>query len=405
VPSPSHPDVPVRLPRYDRPGEALPTWTYANEELLELEYQEFFLNGWQMVGHVSELQKPGDFLTFDLWRDSVIVMCGKDRVVRAFKNVCRHRASRLLDGKGNCGGAVQCQYHGWSYRNDGTLVGVPQPENFPGLDKSKFGLQEVRIEVYRGHIFVHLLGEGPEIGTLMGPLDEHISIYAPESYEPLGDPIVDVWNCNWKLAWDNYQENYHIPIGHPCLQRMLVEGEDAGEFSGGINYGYFEMRDKLSSVQHERRYQELIGCTDHRYPEGRRRKWLQIGMDPNMGIEYYPELFSLFQLLPMGVDKTLVRLSNYTPPGVSAEERELQEINVQLLHEVNDQDKVLVERIQCGVRSSGYEPGPLALAESSIHRFHERVRDLIPVTRLPNAPLQGTLHRENERLKSQSVSP
>jgi phenylpropionate dioxygenase-like ring-hydroxylating dioxygenase large terminal subunit len=221
--------APAQLPELETTGVALSTWTYASEELLELEYQEFFLKSWQMVGHVCDLQKPGDFITFGMWRDSVIVMRGKDQVLRAFLNVCRHRASRLLDGKGNCGGAIQCQYHGWSYRNDGTLVGIPKPENFPNIDKAKFGLQQVRMEVYRGHIFVNLLGDGPSVESVLAPADEHIARYAPETYQPLGEPLVEVWNCNWKLAWDNYQQNYHIPIGHPCLHRMLARtGEGAG---------------------------------------------------------------------------------------------------------------------------------------------------------------------------------
>ena len=262
------------------------------------------------------------------------------------------------------------------------------------------GLQPVRLEIYRGHIFVNLLGDGPSVESMMAPMDEHIAPYAPETYEPIGEPAVEVWNCNWKLAWDNYQENYHIPIGHPCLHRMVEETHEGGEFSGGVNFGYFKMRDKLSKVPHERRYQEGIRCMDHRFPEGKGSKWLQISMDPNMGIEYYPDLFSLFQVLPLGVDKTLIKLTCYSPPNMSAQEREMQEINLAILDEVNEQDKTLVARIQRGVRTSGYQPGPLALEESSVYRFHERIREFIPVTRLPEAPLQGTLHRENERLKA-----
>ena len=130
---------------------------------------------------------------------------------------------------------------------------------------------------------------------------------------------------------------------------------------------------------------------------------MQLSLDPNMGIEYYPDLFSLFQVFPLAVDRTLIKLSCYSPPEMSQEEREMQRINLALLEEVNGQDKILVERIQSGVRTSGYQPGPLALAESSVYRFHERVRELIPVTRLGEAPLQGTLQRENERLKAQTA--
>lgn len=123
-------------------------------------------------------------------------------------------------------------------------------------------------------------------------------------------------------------------------------------------------------------------------------------MDPGMGIEYYPDLFSLFQVLPLGVDKSLIKRACYSPPNMSAEEREMQEINMAILDEVNTQDKILVERIQSGVKTSGYQPGPLGLAESSVFQFHERVRARIPVTRLSEAPLPGSLHRENERLKA-----
>jgi len=390
------------LPSLERTGEALPTWTYASEELLDLEYEALFVKSWQMVGHVCAVPKPGDFITFDLWRDSVVVVRGKDRVIRAFLNICRHRASRLLDGKGNCGGAIQCQYHGWSYRNDGRLSGIPHPENFPGVDKSKLGLIEVRMEIYRGQIFVKLRGNGPGVEALMGPIDEHIAVYRPEGYEPLRDPLIEIWECNWKLAWDNYQENYHIPIGHPCLHRMLVENDDSGEFNSHINYGYFEMREKPSPVAHERRYQEGIACTDHRFPPGKGRRWLQVAMDPNMGIEYYPDVFSLFQVQPIGVDKSMIKMTFYSPPDMSAEEREMQEINLSLLDEINAQDKVLVERIQRGVLTTGYQPGPLALAESAVHRFHEHVRDVLPVTRLPEAPRAGTLRAENEALRTRT---
>ena len=99
-----------------------------------------------------------------------------------------------------------------------------------------------------------------------------------------------------------------------------------GELDNGINWGTFKMRDKPSTVAHERRYQEGIACTDHRFPKGKGGRWLQLAMDPNMGVEYYPDLFSLFQVLPLGVDKTLIKLACYSPPNLSADEREMQKI-------------------------------------------------------------------------------
>jgi hypothetical protein len=195
-----------------------------------------------------------------------------------------------------------------------------------------FLCSEVRLEIDRGQIFVNLCGEGPGVSAMMGPIDEEIPHYSPEG-----------------VTLDN-----------------------------GINFGVFEMRAKRSNVPREQRCQELIGCTDHRFAAGKGSRWLQVAMNPNMGIEYYPDLFVLFQVLPLGSDKSLIKATCYSPPDLSAEEREMQAINLELLDEANGQDKVLVERIQRGVRSSGYEPGPLALAESSVYRFHEYLRERIP---------------------------
>ena len=118
----------------------LPAWTYRNAELLELEYERLILPTWQFVCHINQVKQPGDFATLDLMRDSIIVMRGKDQVLRAFTNVCRHRGSKLLDGSGNCKHRITCPYHAWSYNLDGSLSGVPSEQTFPNLDKKQFGL-------------------------------------------------------------------------------------------------------------------------------------------------------------------------------------------------------------------------------------------------------------------------
>jgi phenylpropionate dioxygenase-like ring-hydroxylating dioxygenase large terminal subunit len=386
----------------DSGAQALPTWAYANEELLELEYPHFFLASWQFLGHENELQKPGDFVTLDLWRDSILVMRGRDGALRAFLNICRHRASRLLDGRGNCGARIQCRYHGWTYNNDGRLSGIPSPESFPDVDRSELGLLEINCQVYRGLVFARIAGEGPPIASRLGEADRWIAEYKPEDLVLQAEPVIEVWDANWKIAWDNYLENYHLPIGHPCLHRLLVESEVSADLPGGGSAGFFEMNPKPSSVEQERRYQELIECTDHRYTECVRRKWLQVDFESNMGIEFYPSLFSVFQVLPVAAGKTVIRMSLYAPPDLDPDEKELQAIDLAILDEVNQQDKVLCERIQRGVKTHGYRPGPLSLEESSIQAFHDRVRESLPVTRQAQAPPRGQLVNYNQRAQRSS---
>lgn len=388
---------PTSLEPVEPAGKALPVWTYASEELLELEYPYFFTQTWQFVGHESELREPGDFITLDLWRDSAVVVRGRDGALRAFLNICRHRASRLLDGRGNCGAQIRCRYHGWSYWNDGGLCGIPSPENFPHADRSQLGLIEIQCENYRGLIFIRISGDGPGVAEKLRKTDPWIESYQPEKYVLYTEPVLETWKANWKIAWDNYLENYHIPVGHPGLHRLVVESDDGTVMPGGSTAGFFEMNPKLSPVEHERRYQEQVGCTDHRYPPEIQRKWLQIDFESNMGVEFYPALFAVFQVLPLAADESLIRMSLYSPPDLNAEEEEIRSIDLKILDEVNAEDKFLCERIQQGVGTHGYEPGPLSLEESGVGDFHQRVRSQLPVTRMRNAPPRGELEAHNRR--------
>ncbi|MBS0389512.1 MAG: Rieske (2Fe-2S) protein, partial [Proteobacteria bacterium] len=109
----------------DPAPHALPAWVYSHPEMTRLEIQRILLPSWQIVTHVSALKKSGDFATLDLGPESVFVIRDRDGVIRGFHNVCRHRGARLVDGQGTCPTSVTCPYHGWSYRHDGSLMGMP----------------------------------------------------------------------------------------------------------------------------------------------------------------------------------------------------------------------------------------------------------------------------------------
>ena len=389
---------PLTIESADELGAPLPPWTYSNEELFELEYDAFFLRRWQFVGHASEVTEVGDFMTADIGRDNVIVIRGSDEKLRAFLNVCRHRASRVLEGSGNCRGVIKCPYHGWTYKLDGSLLGVPMEENFPDFDRSKFGLHEIQLDVFHGFVFVRVRGDGPSVAEQFAHTAHFFESYDVENYVPCMQESLQVWNVNWKVAWDNYLENYHIPVGHPGLNRLLVEGEEAEELASGVSYGVFELRDKPSNVDVERQYQEMFHHAQQRIPEEIRGKWVQFGVAGSLGIDLYPEMVDMFQLIPLGPDKTAVRASYYGHRNPTAEEIELREINVELNDSVNDEDKMLCERVQKGLQTTGYRPGPLSSMESSVFFFHEMVRGLVPVTSLDDAPTTGQVSIENERL-------
>ncbi len=389
------------LPWSVAPGAPLAPWTYTNPEIFELEYEAFFLRRWQLVGHVNEVPAIGDFITHDIGRDNVFVVRGKDEQLRAFKNVCRHRASRVLEGSGTCKGVIRCPYHGWTYQLDGSLMAIPQEEHHSNVDKSKHGLLEVQLEQFHGLLFVRVQGDGPGVAEHFGHMDRYFEMYGVADYVPCAKTRTQVWDVNWKVAWDNYLENYHIPIGHPGLHRLLnIDNEGEGS-SSGVDYGVFALKSKPSNVDIERRYQELFKHAQARIPEEIRGKWVQFGVAANLGIDLYPEMLDTFQLVPLAHDKTLIRAAYYGHQNPTSEEEELRRLNLLVNASVNVEDQLLCSRVQKGLQTHGYSPGPLSQLEVGIHYFHEMVRERIPVAALLQSPEHGQVAARNAELQAQ----
>src|SRR3954465_3413092 len=135
-------------------SRALPARLYCDPDVVELERQRIFERTWQLAAHVSRLPDPGRYVPARAGSQPVLVLRDQEGTLRAFRNVCRHRGSRLLAGEGQCGKAIRCLYHGWTYRTDGELIGVPEGRSIAGLDKSKLGLFPARVETLCGLIFV-----------------------------------------------------------------------------------------------------------------------------------------------------------------------------------------------------------------------------------------------------------
>ena len=166
-------------------ARALPAWIYQHPEMTRLELERVLRPSWQIACHVSQLPRPGDFVTLELGSDSIVVLRDREQRVRAFHNVCRHRGARILDGDGHCPGTVVCPYHGWSYGYDGSLLGVPGRDSFPGLDRSSHGLVPVRVEVLLGFVFVVLGGDPPPLRERWAPFLEELAPYRLEEMVPL----------------------------------------------------------------------------------------------------------------------------------------------------------------------------------------------------------------------------
>jgi phenylpropionate dioxygenase-like ring-hydroxylating dioxygenase large terminal subunit len=377
----------------------LPAWTYRSPEMVDLEHQRLIVPSWQFACHVSEVAEPGQYAVFDLMRDSIVVVRGRDGELRGFQNVCRHRGARLVDEAGICRGLLTCPYHGWSYGLDGSLAGVPSSASFPGLDRADYGLNRVDLEVFHGLVFVRIAGDGPGVAEMWGDIADIVAPYGIEEMVPSDQSWTEVWESNWKVAVDNNLENYHVPIGHPGYHRMLDSDLMGFMNEHGVAGSKSVLRDRPSSNPTERLYQELAPSALAHLGKEARRTWQFFSMPPNIGIDVYPDSMDVFQILPLGPETCTVRTMVYARPGAEREERILQYLNSRINRQVGAEDKELSERVQKGLGAHGYEPGPLSAIEHCIHDFHDRVRAAIPAAALDEEPAPGTLAQVDEALR------
>src|SRR3954462_4850754 len=184
-------------------GPALEPNLYLEPEIVRLEQRAISERTWQLAGHGTDIAERGTSLTTAGGPQPVLVVRDHDGEIRAFRNVCRHRGSRLLSGAGSCGKAIRCLYHGWTYRTDGTLIGVPEGRDIPGLDKSRLGLHQVRAEVFCGLIFVNLDPGAEPLGDRLTGLAQRLERYGIDRLERFGRGG-DVQPANWKVVVENY---------------------------------------------------------------------------------------------------------------------------------------------------------------------------------------------------------
>jgi choline monooxygenase len=370
------------------PGTALEPRLYIDPDVLEHEQELVFERTWQFMGHVSALPRSGSYITGRAGNQPVLVVRDQDGRLQAYRNVCRHRASKLLSGSGQCKGAIRCRYHGWTYRFDGSLIGVPEALTYgERLDKTALGLFSVRVEELCGLIFVNLDPDATPLAQLVGDLPARLERYSIPSLEPFS-PAQDQQPANWKAVIDNYIEGYHIPIAHPGLMRLLDYKHYDVECD--TEYVWFEapMRAKPSSNWAERLYTELVQPMPG-LPKDDRRVWRYAVIYPNTTIDLYPDYVGIWQVRPDGVGRTDDTYSAFRAPGSGARTRFVQWLNWRVNRITLDEDIDLVTNVQEGFRTRGYRCGPLSQREAGVAWFADRIRrDLAPVLR-PDERLEG----------------
>ena len=367
---------------------ALPAWVYNHGEMTRLELERILMPSWQIVCHVNSIPKAGDYETFDLGPESVMVLRDRDGSIRGFHNVCRHRGARLLDGSGNCPATITCPYHGWTYRHDGGLIGMPVRESFPGLDRAEHGLRPVRIDIAFGFVFVCLTGDPPPVSKIWGKLADEFLPYRFEEMVPLGPD----YPGDLERRLEDRDGQLPRVLSRPHRSSRTVSHVHAGLRGPSLGAGRGARRELAAQAGLAALGRRPVSTDDRRVvthlPEDQRRCWRFYSALPNLGIDVFPDQMDFFQVLPSGPGKCIIRGAVFGLPDERREMRAIRYLSSRINTQVNNEDKWLCSRVQRGLASGSYKPGPLSQLERWMFEFHNLLRERIPEFALASPPKQ-----------------
>lgn len=346
----------------------LPSRYYIDPEIHQQEIHKIFQRSWLYVGHVSDLPEPGSYLTDDLAEQPILIVRDQDNKLRVFFNVCQHRGHTLVSGRGQLKNRIICPYHAWCFGLDGALQTARLTRNVPDFERADFNLKPIQHTVVAGLIFINF---DPKATVEDGDLPEFektILDHLPNLPEYALNQQVDFdVAANWKVVVDNFSEGYHIPIAHPTLTTLL--NADSGTSQIGKRFGFYQKTARSGFKGFETKGDE---------------PYLTWFLWPNLcllSLPGSPQLVVL-RISPNGPARSLEHAYIYSPSG--EETPNLAVLKSLFAEMFNQEDIALVESVQRGISSLGYDQGRYVadpdgswFSESGLHRFHSQILEAL----------------------------
>jgi choline monooxygenase len=343
---------------------------YTDPAILEIEKNKIFYRTWQLVGTFDQpcgeaggvnrtIADPETYFTTEVAGEPVLIVRDKQGDLRAFSNVCRHRAGPIALGSG-CKNVLRCQYHGWTYTLDGRLIGTPDVEGVEFFDRSTMGMFPLRLETWEKFIFVNFDREAEPLSTYLGDIPQQA-----RGFQFDGLHLVErrdyVIACNWKVYVDNYLEGYHIPIAHPGLMREIDYSQYRTDTFRFHSQQFAPIRAMKADDTSGRAYAPGTGLQEALY----------LWIFPNLMLNIYPDNISTNLIVPLSQEKTLTIFEWFFHDPGSPKVQERVNKAVAFSDEVQQEDIGLCENVQKGLRSSTYDRGRYSVKrENGVHHFH-----------------------------------
>ena len=346
-------------------AKTLPQRYFISPEIFAKEQEKIFARQWVLVGHQSQIATVGDYFVQEVAGESLIVVRDQKAQVRGFYNVCRHRGTRLCEGKNGHSSAIQCPYHAWTYGLDGRLVGAPHMDKVQGFEKAEYSLHAIELALWEGFIFVNLADEPAPLDEVFAPLAGKFAHWNLPKLRSAKRIEYDV-RANWKLIFENYSECYHCPGVHPALQKLTPYDLAENDLCEGPFLGGFMPITKGHSLTMTGNACALAVGDAEGEVEGKEEKEqvFYYSIFPNMLLSMHPEYVMVHQLWPQSPGQTLILCDWFFHPEAFDRPDFHPDDAIDFWDMTNKQDWHVCELSQQGIASRAYQPGPYSPRES-----------------------------------------
>lgn len=359
----------------------IPGGRYTRRDFFDLEIEHVFRRNWLCIGRVEDVPERGSFKLYRRLGAPIIVVRGKDDVVRAFYNSCRHRGAKVVASECGKASLLRCQYHSWAYGLDGRLITVPDERDFIDLDKSERGLLPIRCETWGGWIFVNLDENAGPLADFLGPLAYEWADIDMASLRVIHRHSATV-HCNWKAAMDAFQEIYHISTIHGKSLGQAVNHKAAafGLMPGGHSRLYAPYNEKARAAL------GLAGADTPdiaAYPPLARNSTVAYSAFPNLSASFRSTSYQFMMFWPIDVDKVEMEVIGIGPDwGEGDPPAYWAQANAKF-REILDEDLDNLSSIQVSLDSKAFTGILANYQERRIYWLHEAVDRMIGVENIP----------------------
>jgi len=368
----------------------LPAARYTSPEYFALEQAHIFRKSWLFAAHIDEIPEPGCFMRWDNAGEPLIIVHGMDGTVRAFYNTCRHRGAPVVTVDRGKSPRLMCGYHNWTYKTDGTLVGVPEGRDFVNLDMTCRSLIGVRCERFGNVIFVNFDDDAVPLLDWLGPLADEWAEFGFDRVRLAARHSFDL-KCNWKVAMEANMEVYHVPFIHPDTVAPLVDSKR--NFNSLYPHGHARML-APPPPQTNREHVRAIDSP----PE-----WQQIETVGELG-RTCTQSYTLFPNWVSPLSSYFIPPLVFWPTSLTTTRLELvtmaldwgdgpapdlwtvpdaSQPNGRAMCAIIQEDTQFGEAIQRSMESSGFRSVPLSYQEARIYYFHQNCDAMIGAERIP----------------------